>query len=51
MGGGGPKSRKFCERNKWMPPNDKWSSAKLVIACERLIDTEAALELAVVEVV
>ena len=19
-GGGGPKSRKFCERNKWMPP-------------------------------
>ena len=20
-GGGGPKSRKFCERNKWMPPH------------------------------
>ena len=20
-GGGGPKSRKFCERNKWIPPN------------------------------
>ena len=20
QGGGGPKSRKFCERNKWMPP-------------------------------
>ena len=24
-GGGGPKSRKFCERNKWMPPKEAHS--------------------------
>ena len=36
-GGGGQKSRKFCERNKWMPPNSPtdpavWRSQK----CEHI---------------
>ena len=25
--GGGPKSRKFCERNKWMPPYVTFSTS------------------------
>ena len=29
-GGGGPKSQKFCERNKWMPPKETSDHAKRV---------------------
>ena len=28
--GGGPKSRKFCLRNKWMPPNLKTKYASII---------------------
>ena len=28
-GEGGPKSRKFCQRNKWMPPNQSHNQSKL----------------------
>ena len=36
-GGGGPKSRKFCERNKCMLPHRKGPSVSLCLYCYPLI--------------